>query len=66
MLNFLVGLLVILVIGIAFLGGLMLYGVVMIFGVALIYLLNVLIVVFAVLFVIWLIGKFARGLFGGR
>lgn len=31
-------------------------------GIALIYLLNV----FAVVFVIWLTGKFARGLFGGR
>lgn len=66
MLNFLVGLLVVLVIGIACLGGLMLYGVIMIFGVALISLLKVLVVICAVVFVIWLIGKFARGLFGAR
>lgn len=63
MVNFLVGLLVILVIIIAFLGGLFLAGVVMVLGIALIFLLKFFVVLFVVVLVIWLIGKATRGLF---
>lgn len=64
MMSFLAGIMVIAVFCVAGLSGLITLGVLVLFGFALIFLLKFFIVLFALVFCIWLIGKCTLMLFG--